>query len=246
MASEETCSICDPAGGRSRRSSRSTQTPLMRPPVVPFRMAMPSRADMDRPATAAAASLGVVLIAAGVLLFVATAPAAAKTFTIAWTQTAAPGGSKDAPFAGNGQKASVPVTVSGALSNVTVKMAACSDTPGLGGSPAAITYELFKDNKSVAQGSAPCQQGNVKTLQLHPHPDAGKADGADAAAAETAAYGAKGYSNATHTFRLDFSWSRPAGTVPTLPVGGAQFAGRMGIEVQEWKATANLPQGASK
>jgi len=208
----------------------------------------PSRAEMDRPATAVAASLGVLLIVVGVLLFAVSTPAAGTTFNIAWTQATAPGGSKDAPFAGNGQTASVTVTVrDGLFSNVTVTMPACSDTPGVGGSAATVSWQLFKDNASMAdKATAPCRQGNVRTFALHKHADVGQADGATAGDAQKSAYTSGGYSNATHTFRLDFSWSRAAGTLPTLPVGGSQFAGRMGIQVQEWKATANLPQGASK
>jgi hypothetical protein len=203
---------------------------------------------MDRPAIVMSSSLGAILMVVGFLLFAVTGPAAAQTYNITWSQADAPNGKADAPFAGNGQKASVSTTVrDGAFSNVTVQMVSCSDTPGAGGSAAAISYELFKDNASIAKGTAPCSQGEVKAVALHKHADAGQAQGDSPAAAEKAAYSAHGYGNATkHTFRLEFSWSRAAGPLPNLPVGGSQFAGRMGIDVQQWKATANLPTEAGK
>lgn len=207
---------------------------------------------MDRPAIAMSSSIGLVLIAVGILLFAATAPAAGQTYRIAWTQATAADGQKDTPFAGNGQKASTTVTVhDGLFSDVTVTMPACSDVPGPLGQPATISWELFKDNVSMGpdgKGQTPCTGGDVKTLPLHSHADVGTEKAASAGAAQAAAYAGDGaYHNATvHVFRLDFTYTRPASPAPPLPVGGSTLAGRMGIKVQEWKATANLPQEASK
>lgn len=201
---------------------------------------MTSRTDMDRPATVFTAVLGVALIATS-LPFLLFDEGGSQRYDIAWTQVVDE--AADAPFAGNGQPAEVELPAAGMLANVTVVMESCNDSPNQVDPAATITWELFRDNVSLDSGSAPCQAGDVATVALGGHPDVGSIRAGSASEAQEQAYEAdRDHENTTSVFRLEFSWSRTS-TVPIgLPVGASTFAGRMGLEVKEWRATATEPQ----
>lgn len=198
---------------------------------------MTSRTDMDRPATVFAAVVGVALIAVS-LPFLITNEGGLERYNLAWRQVE--DGSADAPFAGNGQTATVTLAASGLLSNITVTMLSCVDQRNLD-PPASITWTLFKDGASYDQGTASCPNnvGDVKTIALHGHPDKGSVTADSASGAEAKSYSDSRYPNATHEFRLEFRWSRTSNVPAGLPVGSSTFSGRMGLRADEWRVTAN-------
>lgn len=205
---------------------------------------MTSRTDLDRPATVLSASLGVVLIAVSILLFVFTGAGGGNPYDVSWGEVSA-AKSESKTFAGNGQsQQTAPVTTTGDLSNVTINMDSCSDTPAAGtGQPATIQWQLFKDGKQNATGTAACAPGKVTSIHLHDHPDVGQVKAGSPGDAQSDVWA--GHTNATHTFYLVFSYSRPADTVPVpgLPAASSTFAGRMSLEVTKWVAAVN-EQGA--
>lgn len=198
---------------------------------------MKSRTDMDRPATVLVAVVGVALIATSLPFLIADG-GGSQRYDLAWQQVE--DGSADAPFAGNGQTATVTLTASGLLSNITVTMPSCLDQRNPVDPPASITWTLFRDGASYDQGTASCPNvGDVKTIALHGHPDKGSVTASSQSDAEDEAYSEPAYPNATHEFRLEFQWSRTSSVPPGLPVGGSTFSGRMGLRADEWRVTAN-------
>jgi hypothetical protein len=209
---------------------------------------MTSRNDMDRPATVLSASLGVVLIAVSILLFVFVGGSAAKSYTVTWNQAEA-GRSQPAAFASAAgtQAQTTPFTVHGDLSNVTVLMESCNDNRGAGNvaPAAAITWELFKDNASYKTGTAQCTAGDAYAFALHMHPDVGSVKAKSAPGAQDAVWA--GHTNQTHTFYLKFQYAR-GGNTNGLPIPGVQptFSGRMQVTVDKWVSAVNEPAEASK
>jgi hypothetical protein len=203
---------------------------------------MPTRADMDRPATVTAALLGVVLIAVSAP-FLASSGASASTYAISWTQER---------YALNNQVAgsanadtSVAIAVEGRHpSNATITFNPCTDAaqPPLQ-QPATITWSLKADSTVLKENQqASCASPGPFTVPLHPHPDIGSAEGDNATAA---AASAEAYSGLT-TYTLTFRWSRPAGATGPLPLPPPQFSATGTLEVKTWHAVANLPPEAGK
>lgn len=202
---------------------------------------MSSRTDMDRPATVLAAVVGLVLIAASLPFLILDGGDDSQRYLITWSETQI--GQTDAAFGGPGAEIPATTMVSGMVSNVTVTLE-CSDNRGPNNihPPVTITWELFEDNRSIRSGTTACTPGDVEKVNRTPQPDVGAATAESPGAAESTAY-----DNSTHTYRLEFTWTRPAGNVPGgLPVGQPTFAGRMGLDVEAWHATANEPEEATR
>lgn len=198
---------------------------------------MPSRADMDRPATVTAALLGVVLIAVSAP-FLASSGGGATRYDISWTQVS---------YALNNQAAgaanadtSVSISVEGRHpSNATVTFNPCSDAaqPPLS-QPATITWSLKAGNTTLQDNQqASCANPGPFTVALHPHPDVGSAEGSNAT---EAARGAEAYAGKT-TYTLTFRWSRPAGATGPLPLPPPAFSTAGRLEIKTWHAIANVP-----
>ena len=201
---------------------------------------MPSRSDMDIPAVVTAVLLGVVLIAVSFPFLVADGGPSTR-YTVAWTEAEVD--SEEASFAGQGQTQEVTLTVPDALvSNVTVTMT-CTDTPGTPARPATISWTLYEGDRELDSGSTPCTNDDeVARHNVSAHPDIGSIRGDSASDAAGKLYDRPGFRNETHTFRLEFSYDRPASPVPApLPVGAPTLAGRMGLEAEVWRATVNEP-----
>lgn len=191
---------------------------------------------MDRPATVTTALIGVVLIAVS-LPFLIDADGPATTYRITWTEV--PLAAADAPFAGQGQTATVPLTTPSALaSNITVTMT-CADTPGVPARPATVSWTLKEGARTLDSGSMACANDDeVARINLTAQPDVGSVKAGSQSSAQEKAYEAG--ENATRSFVLEFSYTRPASQLPGgLPVGQATIAGRMGLEAESWQATAN-------
>ena len=205
---------------------------------------MPSRSDMDRPASAVAAIAGVVLIAVSLLLFAFVVGGdEGKTYDIAWTE--APETMATAVIGASGAPQEVVLVVRDALaSNLTIQIDGCTDTAQAPvQQDAVLTYTLEYENQTAQSDGQPIEgqltcDAPSATFQVADHPDVGSASGANADEAEAEAYGT---GNETGTYVLQFSWSRPAGNVPPipLPVGQPVFTGTMSLEVLSWRATAN-------
>jgi hypothetical protein len=207
---------------------------------------MSSRADMDRPASVTAAIIGVVLIAITIPYFAFGGGGGGNTYDIAWSEVAA--GSSDVAIGPSNapQEASVPVRDQ-LVSNVTIEVVGCVDTAQ---SPvqqdAVLTYTLLYENETAQdsdgnaiEGQATCDDSGPFRFEVSGHPDVGSVDADNADAAVDEAF--RNASNRTGTYQLEFSWSRPAGQVPALPlpVGQPGFTGTMSLEVESWRATAN-------
>jgi hypothetical protein len=198
---------------------------------------MPSRADMDRPATVTAALLGVVLIAVSAP-FLASSGSGATSYDISWTQVVA--ASKSQQNAGANTDATAIVTVTGLHpSNATITFETCTDgaTPPLQ-QPATITWSLkqgatvIKDNQQAS-----CANNGPFTVALHSHPDVGSAEGRNATEAARSAE----EHDATYSYTLTFRYSRPAGNTGPIPLPPPPFSTNGKVEVKAWHAIANTP-----
>lgn len=207
---------------------------------------MPSRDDMDRPAMVTAAILGFVLIAVTIPYFAFGGGGGGATYDITWTEVGA--GSSDVAIgpANTPQQASVPVRDQ-LVSNVTIAIVGCADSAQAPvQQPATLTYTLLYENETAKdsdgadiEGQASCANDGPFTFEVAAHPDVGSVDASSSDAAVDDAF--RGGGNRTGTFTLQFSWSRPAGQVPPLPIPGGQpaFTGTVSLEVEAWRATAN-------
>lgn len=206
---------------------------------------MPSRADMDRPASVTAAVLGVVLIGITIPYFAFGGGGGGATYDITWTEGSA--GSADTAIGPQNTPQELPLEVVDQLvSNVTIAIAGCADTANPLQQPATLTFELLYENETAAdsegqpiQGTASCNNDGPFSFKVADRPDIGSVDAPSAEAAVDEAF--RGGGNRTGTYILQFSWSRPAGPVPSLPlpVGQPAFTGTMSLEVESWRATAN-------
>ncbi len=202
---------------------------------------MPSRADMDRPATVTAAALGIVLIAVSVP-FLGSTGGGATEYLIAWTQETA--GSASQPNAGQNTDATVRLTVQGRHpSNATIEFNPCNDGAAAPlQQPATITWSLREDNRTLRENQqASCANRGPFAVELHPHPDIGSAEGENATAAAESAERHSG----VYTYTLTFRYTRP--TAPGgLPLPTPAFSATGNLEVQAWHAIANLPEEGSR
>ena len=206
---------------------------------------MSSRADMDRPARVTAAILGIVLIVVTIPYFVFGGGGGGATYDITWTEVQA--GSSDVGIGPQNTPQEANVAVRDQLiSNVTIQIVGCADTANPLQQPATMTYTLLYENETAQdadgqpiEGTASCSLAGPFRFQVADHPDIGsvEADSADAAVDEAF----RGGGNRTGTYTLQFSWSRPSGPVPPLPlpVGQPAFTGTVSLELESWRATAN-------
>lgn len=206
---------------------------------------MPSRADMDRPAMVTAAILGFVLIIVTIPYFAFGGGGDGATYDISWSEVAA--GSSDVAIGPQGTPQEASVTVRDQfVSNVTIAIVGCADSANALQQPATLTYELLYENETVqdssgqpVEGQASCALDGPFAFEIAAHPDIGSLEASSADAAVDEAF--RGGGNRTGTFTLQFSWSRPAGQVPPLPipVGQPAFTGTVSLEVEAWRAVAN-------
>ncbi|MHB1262692.1 MAG: hypothetical protein ACYC2H_13375 [Thermoplasmatota archaeon] len=197
---------------------------------------MPSRADMDRPASVTAAVLGVVLIGITIPYFVFGGGAGETEYAIGWSE--ATSGTGQAPNAAAGSPAEATVTVTDGLpSTAIVEFPSCNDgatTPLQ--QQASITWTLFEGTEQKGQGTASCDNAGPFPVAIDPAPDVASMSAGSADEAVEKAYDAA--SNETATFRLVFTWTRGGG----LPIGPQPAFSTTGtLEIQEWRATANVP-----
>lgn len=198
---------------------------------------MPSRADMDRPASVTAAILGLVLIGITLPYFLLGGGGGGETdYTIGWSE--ATSGTGQAPSAAAGTAAQATVTVTDRLpSSVVVEFTPCNDgatTPVQ--QQASIAWTLFEGDAQKGQGTASCANSGPFPVELDAAPDVASMSAGSADEAEAKAYDAA--SNETATFRLVFTWTRAGG----LPIGPQPAFSTTGtLEVKEWRATANVP-----
>lgn len=211
---------------------------------------MQSRSDMDNPARVTAAVLGVVLIAATIPYFIFSGGGeGATTYTVSWNQATAGSGSQGIAATPAGgptpQELDVPVRDQ-RVSNATVEIENCNDTAvNPVQADAVLTFTLLYENSTAKDadgqdisGQATCDSPGPFTFELGGHPDVGSTDADSTAQALENAYGRSG--NRTGTYTVQFSWMRPAGSGPPLPLPGqAVFTGTVALEIQSWRATAN-------
>lgn len=207
---------------------------------------MPSRADMDRPAMVTAAILGFVLILVTIPYFAfGGGGGGSATYDITWSQASA--GAATAPV-GSGSEQSISVVVRDQrVSNATIEVAACADSAQAPlQEDAVLSYTLLYENETANDASGQAIEGQITvddcgpfTFALGGHPDVGSTDADSMDQAMENAYGDSG--NRTGTYTLRFSWDRPDGQVPPLPVpvGQPVFSGTVELEIQSWRATAN-------
>ncbi|HUR26029.1 MAG TPA: hypothetical protein VM327_08475 [Candidatus Thermoplasmatota archaeon] len=215
---------------------------------------MPSRADMDRPASVTTALLGVVLIAITIpyfgIPFLGVDPVIGQgggtTYAVTWSESSAGTGATAIGPAGSPQEVNVAVR-NQRVSNVTIEVAPCADTAQAPlQQPATLTFTLLFENETAKdgagkaiEGQATCNSPGPFTFDVADHPDVGSIEAASSDAAIDQAYDGAG--NRTGTYTLQFSWSRPPGTAPPLPIPVAQpaFTGTVTLDVESWRATAN-------
>lgn len=197
---------------------------------------MPSRADMDRPASVTAAVLGVVLIGITIPYFVFGDDEGSQEYLITWSESTS--GTGQAPSAAAGSPAEASVTVTDRLpSSAVIEFTPCNDgATAPVQQQAAIAWTLFEGTQQKGQGTASCNDSGPFEVAIDPAPDVASMVASSAEEAQAKAYDAA--SNETATFRLVFSWSRGGG----LPVGPQPAFSTTGtLEIKEWRATANVP-----
>jgi hypothetical protein len=204
---------------------------------------MPSRADMDRPATVTAALLGIVLILFS-LPFLGAGGGGASAYAVSWTeQTYATNNRQNA---GQGTDATVIITLEARYgSNATVTFEQCNDGAAAPlQQPATITWSLKAGNQTLKDGQqASCASPGPFTVALGPHPDVGSASGDNATAA---ARHAETFGAPTTAYTLTFRYNRPAGATGPIPLPPPAFSTAGKLEVKAWHAIANPPQEAGR
>lgn len=205
---------------------------------------MTSRSAMDLPATVMTALLGVALIAVS-LPFLLASEEGGREYGIAWTEGLH--GSSQANVGAQGATTTVSVPVTGAqVASARIEFPSCTDgfTAPVQ-SPATLTWRLFEGTSTtvIEDGTATCAQATAVTVQLDAHADIASTSAASADAAQAKAYGAG--ENQTTSYRLEFSWNRPA-AVGGLPLPAPAFSASMKLTVNEWLATANEIEEATR
>ena len=181
--------------------------------------------------------LGVVLIAVSVP-FLRDAGAGGTEYVISWDE--AESGTTSSATGAAGAPATIELPVSGILaSNATVELTSCNDagTPPIN-QPATISWTLFFGSAQVEDGTASCANQGPFRVALDGHPDVGSATASSPDAAVEEAEGAG--EAKTGTYRLEFSWSRPAAP-GGLPLPQPAFAATVELTIEEWTAAANVP-----
>jgi hypothetical protein len=199
---------------------------------------MPSRADMDRPASVTAAILGVVLIAITLPYFIlGGAGGGGSAYDISWTAVTTAEGQAQSGAANTDTV--VTVTVSNQVpARAVIEFDPCTDAGGNAVQPAAtVTWTLREGSRQIGDGTASCANNGPSTVEIEAQPDTGQADGDGAQEAARSAYGSE---NRTATYTLTFRWTRAAPPAP-LPLPAAAFSTTAHLEIQVWRATANTP-----
>jgi hypothetical protein len=195
---------------------------------------------MDRPAMVATAVLGVILIAVSAPFLGSIGGSGGNAYAITWTESES--GSSQAPTGTAGSVTTIRVPVNDAQpSNATIALESCTDAAQAPLSqPATISWSLFEGDEELDSGTASCANQGPFTVALGSHADVGVVTAASPSAAEREAYAAG--DNETTEFRLEVTWTRPAGASPLpLPLPNPAFAAVVSLTVDEWTATANTP-----
>lgn len=181
---------------------------------------------------------GLLLIGASALLYNTVLDEEGTIYSITWSEVET--GSAQAVTGTAGATTTIRVPVTDVLpSNATITVGPCADSGAAPLSqPATISWTLFEGDEEKDAGTASCASAGPFVVALDRHPDVAVASARDPAAAEEKAYAA-GHSE-TVEFRLEFSWSRPAGPAP-LPLPNPAFAATVTLTIEEWVATANEP-----
>lgn len=205
---------------------------------------MPSRADMDRPAIATVAVLGVLLIAVSVPFLRGGGEGTA--YGITWAEASAGRASNAIGPQGSPQDVTVPVRHV-LVSTAVVHVDPCADTaqPPVQ-MPAVLAFELFYENETaldhegrpIARDDVTCDNAGPFEFTLAERPDVAARTAESVEQAERDAYGD---GNRTGTYRLEYRWERAGGVPLPLPVGQPAFTGTVELEVLAWRATAQEP-----
>lgn len=197
---------------------------------------MPSRSEMDRPATVLVALLGVVLIVVTIPYFVGD-DGGSTEYDIAWTATEH--GSSQASTGAAGSTTTVEVPLVDAIPAVArVSRESCTDGGNALSGTATITWTLFKGETEIGDGTFTCAGADEAEVDLGAQPDVAAANAGSADEAEAEAYAVG--TNETAEYRLEFSWARSGGAPLPLPVPAA-FTATLKLTVDQWTATANDP-----
>lgn len=201
---------------------------------------MPSRADMDRPASVTAAVLGLVLIGITIPYFLFGGGGGSQDYAISWSEAEA--SSKEGPVGAQVSRIEAPVSDVRA-SSLTVEFEPCDDNTvqGLYGA-VTITFRLLDGTTEIDSGTATCGNSGPFNFPLAAQPDVGEFSADSSAEAIESLWAANRDANRTTTYVLEVSSQRGGSTVPvTPPAGGPSFSATARLEVNAWRATANVP-----
>ena len=202
---------------------------------------MPSRSEMDRPATVAAALFGVALIAVSVPFLGSAGGGEATEYRVSWTSVASESG--EAQLAGDSASETVTVNVVDvAPSFAVIEFEPCADTfqpPVQQGAQIAWVLRWESHEES---GTASCADAGPIRVEVEAEPDVGSVEAGSVAEARRNAYGSADM-NETVSFTLEVTVSRPDGQVPPLPlpVGQPTFAATARLTIEAWTASASEP-----
>lgn len=197
---------------------------------------------MDKPAVVLTAVVGLLLIAGSIPFLLMDGGDGGQRYTITWSEVEVAEAST--PF--GSPSATVQLTTPAALvSNVTVGIT-CSEEAGTPARPATVTWTLKEGGRTLATGTAPCTPDEeLDRVNITNHPDVGSTSAGSSSDAEAEAYAAG--DNETRSFTLEFTYTRPAATVPNpLPVAQPTISGRMTLTAFAWHAAANEAEEATR
>jgi len=195
---------------------------------------MTDRKQMDRPAMAFTFVLGVVLVGASLPFTIQEWPKDPR-WNVSWSED--PAGSASAPLSTDGAPVTVQVTATDALVADAIFELTCTDTTGALGQPAQVDWSIEDDDGNVLGGGTDVACAAAEhEVHVVPMPERSSVRAPDEAEGAKEVYA--GLDNATVTYTLTVSWSRPDGQVPPLglPVGAPTLVGEAKLTVNRWVA----------
>lgn len=211
---------------------------------------MTSRRDLDMPATAIAAALGVLVIAVALPFTIAAFPQTPKSYDASWGERALDTKTVTVAADTGAYRATVAARDFQPAS-IRVETTACSDSanPSLQQQPATLHAVLRRDGDGTLQeADFTCAEKDGKgtfTFVLGDHADIAGAQATDPATSKRIVWLDAAASNVTAaSYTLEVTARRPASTVPPLPVPGSTpvaptLAANVKVTLNGWDVAMN-------
>lgn len=205
---------------------------------------MPSRSDLDMPATVIAAVIGVAIIAVALPFTISAFPQTPKSYDATWGERAIDTKTLTVPTETGTYRA----TVAGSdFQPASIKVEVqCSDSfnANLQQQAATLRVKLTRAGAAAAlkEETLPCADGSF-TVTLGSHADVAGAQANSAETAEKVVWLDAMAGNTTATYTLEVAPSRPPSGVPTLPVTPpTSLTATLRVTLNAWDVAMNEHQ----